>query len=149
MAETKVSPAEINNPYKFRAYRNAAANTGNGVYALVATDTEQFDTNNNLSAGVYTAPVAGYYFFAGEIHVNMQSENRASAIAFFKNGTQCSAGSETFGTTGTSTGLAISDLIQLAAGDTVDMRAFCSATKPLNVGSSVLNFFAGFLVSIT
>jgi hypothetical protein len=54
-------------PYKFRAYRNAAANTGNGAFAVVAMDTESYDTNNNHSAGVYTVPVSGFYLFGGGI----------------------------------------------------------------------------------
>lgn len=139
----------LSNPYKFRAYRNAAANTGNNAYALVACDTETFDTNNNHSAGVYTAPVTGYYYFTGQINISMGAENRVTIVALFKNGVQCSTGSDIFGSTGTNTGLVVSDLISLTAGDTVDMRAYCSATKALNVGSTSQNFFSGFLVSRT
>jgi hypothetical protein len=149
MAETKVTPLESNNPYKFRAYRNAAANTGNNDYAVVACDTETFDTNSNHSAGVYTAPVTGYYYFAGQVNINMGAENRTTGIAFYKNGSLVSTGNEIFGTTGTNVALVISDFVPLTAGDTIDMRAYCSATKALNVGSSLRNYFTGYLVSQT
>ena len=36
MARTKLTPVQIFNPYKFRTTRNAAANTGNAAFAVVA-----------------------------------------------------------------------------------------------------------------
>lgn len=148
VADAAVTPPKWSNPYKFRAYRNAAATTGNGAYAIVACDTEVFDSNNNHAAGVYTAPVTGYYFFGGEAHVNMASENRVCILGLFKNGTQVALGNEIFGATGTNTGITVSDFMFLTAGDTVDMRVFCSATKNLNVAATQ-NYFYGFLVSET
>lgn len=136
----------ISNPYKFRAYRNAAANTGNGAFATVAFDTESYDTNNNHSAGTYTAPITGYYWFAGGISVG--SDNVDTAVGLFKNGTEFARGGQgTFGAVSAS--YTVSDLIPLTAGDTVTLAAFAASTKALNVGASSQNYLSGFLVSTT
>jgi len=137
------------NPYKFSAYRNAAQNTGNNAYALLACDTELFDTNSNHSGGVYTAPVTGFYWFVAESHIATGAENRTVAIALFKNGSQFTTGNELFGTTGTNTGVTVSGLISLTAGDTVDARIFCTATKPIVAGVATINYFMGYLISRT
>lgn len=133
------------NPYKFRAYRNAAANTGNGAFAVVACDTETYDTGNNHASGVFTAPIAGFYFFAGAVSVGSDSVD--TALGLHKNGTECSRGGQgTFGAISAS--YTVSDLLLLAATDTVDMRVFAASTKALNVGSSSQNYFSGHLVSV-
>lgn len=137
------------NGLKFRAYRNAAASTGNGAFAVVATDTEQFDTGNNLASGVFTAPIAGFYFFTGQISVSAGGANSDTTVALFKNGTETSQGVQQFGTAGTTTGCTVSDLIQMAPTDTVDLRAYAAVTKSLNVGVTYQNYFAGYLLSAT
>lgn len=137
----------ISNPYKFRAYRNAAANTGNGTFAVIAMDTEQFDTNGNLSAGVYTAPVNGFYQFNGAANVSVG--NVDAALSLFKNGSEYSRGSQGTASGTTETGYTVSDVIQLVAGDTIDLRIFAATTKGLTVGSIAQNYLSGYLVSQT
>lgn len=133
-------------PYKFKYYRNAAANTGNGAFAVIAHDTKVFDSGNNVSSGVFTVPSggAGWYQFAAGMSVGSDSVD--TAIGLFKNGTE-----ETRGTQGTygavSASYLVTSLIQLAATDTVDVRAFAASTKALNVGVASQNFFSGYLVS--
>lgn len=137
----------ISNPYKFRASRIAAANTGNGAFAVVAFDTEQYDTNNNLSAGVYTAPVNGFWHFNAGINTTT-SGAEVTIVSLFVNGVEYTRGNQII-TTSQIVGVNVSDTIQLSAGDTVDARAYNSAARPLSVGDPSQNFFSGFLVSQT
>lgn len=137
------------NPYKFRVSRNAAANTGNAAFAVVAFDTEQYDTNNNVSAGVFTAPVNGFYQFNFHITINGTVGVSLNAIALFKNGVQVSDGGS-ISIAASTNGLHGSDIIQLTAGDTVDVRAYNgAAATALIVGTIFNNYFSGHLVSRT
>lgn len=147
-ASKKVAVSDLlllSNPYKFRAYRNAAANTGNGAFAVVAMDTEQFDTGNNLVAGVFTAPINGFYQFNGEINVS-NAAGVDVAVGLHKNGSEYSRGGQVSGTNANNS-LTVNDLIQLTAGDTVDLRAYAATTKALNVGNIYQNYFSGYLMS--
>lgn len=130
------------NPYKFSAYRNAAANSGNGAFAQVVFDTEIFDTNSNFASGTYTAPVAGFYQFNAEINF---TAGTACITSIFKNGAEYHRGDQM----ATSGSMGVAALMQLAAGDTVDIRAFGNVTIALGVGATTLSWFNGFLLSRT
>ncbi len=138
----------IANPYKFRASRNAAANTGNSAFAVIAFDTEQYDTNGNLSAGVYTAPVAGFYQFNWGIKIAQSGTAQTTLAALHLNGTRTSDGTQLV-TTNVTIGGSGSDIVQMAASDTADIRVFCTTTQALSVGTIFGNYFSGHLVSRT
>ena len=85
--------ATDSNPYKFKAYRNAAANAGSSpTYTKVVFDTELYDTNNNFASGTYTAPVTGFYQFSWCIGFAVTSGN--SATALYLNGATHAWGNE-------------------------------------------------------
>lgn len=135
------------NPYKFRAYRTAAANTGSGAFAITAFDTESFDTNNNFSAGVYTTPVNGFYSFQARIGIT--PAYTLLLVSLFKNGAEVIRGTD-LRASATSGGVNVSGLLQLAAGDTIDVRTFGNAALALDVSvPSPYNYFSGYLVSRT
>lgn len=131
------------NPYKFRATRNAAANTGAAAFALVAMDTEQFDTNNNHSGGTYTIPVTGFYMFAWGSHATTTG-TQVVLSSLFKNGTEYTRGSRPIGTSVVlgSTG---SDLIPATAADSLTNQAYSDTARPLDVGNTTNNYFSGAL----
>lgn len=146
-----VTPAKLaSNPYRFRAYRNAAANAGtSGTLAKITFDTENFDYNNNFASGTYTAPLAGTYHFDWRAKwITGGAEQYQSAL--YKNGSIVSQGTNT-----TAGGVAHvtthgSDTIELAANDTVEVYCANSAAgaKALETGSTA-TYFAGYLVSKT
>lgn len=120
----------VANPYKFRASLGAAANSGNGAFAKVPLDTEQFDTNNNFAGGTYTA-TAGFYQF------NWLVTSAASAstwiASLFKNGSEISRGAEvrTALNPNASGG---SDLIQLSSSDTIELHVFGNSAVAIQTG---------------
>lgn len=148
IANLATNVTSISNPYKFRATRNAAANTGNAAFAVIAMDTEQYDTNNNHSAGVYTAPVAGFYHFCGGCNVSGVGAGGTVVLSLFKNGTEYTRGQQTT-IPSQVVSANVADTIQLAAGDTVDVRVYGAAAYALTVSNTIYNFFSGFLVSQT
>lgn len=135
------------NPYKFRVSRNAATNTGASAFAVIAFDTEQYDTNNNVSSGVYTVPVNGFYDFkwAGSITT---SGAQTCILSLHKGGVETSRGNQGIITTSILSSLG-HDQLQLTAGDTIDIRAYSETARPVNVGNTYTTFFTGRLVCRT
>jgi hypothetical protein len=81
MAETKINTNEItdasvtiskiSNPYRFSAYRSANVNLTSGLWTTVACNTEDFDPSNMHSNGVFTAPIAGYYYLSAQANASV------------------------------------------------------------------------------
>jgi hypothetical protein len=133
------------NPYKWSAYRSAALSPVTDV--TIPFEVELFDTSNNYSTstGLFTAPIAGFYWIQGSLF------NAASSTYYI---TQINKNGSLFryfpGTNLTSSPAMSggSDILLLAANDTVGLAAHSSATVALNPG--VTNcYFNGFLISAT
>lgn len=135
------------NPYKFRVYRNAAANTGNGAFAQIVFDSEHFDTNNNFATGTYTAPVAGFYQFNYTVGMTINASDTYDT-ALYVNGNEYSRGFRDNVNTVEVSGTG-ADLVQLAANDTVDVRARAAGGARALVTGATRTHFSGFLVCRT
>ncbi len=147
LADASVTIPKISNPYKFRVSRNAAANTGSGAFATIAFDTEQYDTNNNFAAGVYTIPVTGYYHFDWNVNATLAGGADELIIAsVFHDNTEVSTGARSTGIDGRGSGG--SDLLYCVAGKVVDVRVFCTVARALIVGGTKETRFSGYLVSV-
>lgn len=142
--------------YKFSAYRNAAQNTGNNAFAVLQCDTKNYDTGSNLdivtNKGRFTAPIAGFYYFTGMVQALLSGAG-AMGIALYKNGVRTTDGefqsSTAFANTANSS-FVVSDILQLAANDYVEVQVFGSTTIALYVTGGISSSrFSGFLVSAT
>lgn len=142
-----VSAKQVQNPYKFSAYRNAAQSTGAGVWVKVNIETKLFDTGANFDNTTnfrFVAPVNGYYHFNAQASINASSS--AFLIALYKNGAEWVRGNKQ-GVTG-SAGAVLSELMQLNAGDYVELWVFSTSAVALEVGAvSPHPTFSGHLVS--
>lgn len=147
MGQTKIRRQQTSNNVMFRVSRNAAANTGNAAFATIEFDTEQYDLGGNVSSGVFTAPVTGYYNFNWLVTFTNSSTAGIGIVSLFYDGTEYSRGftrnlvaAELLYSCG-------SDTIYMVSGKTADIRAYAAATSALNVGQTKLNYFSGHLVS--
>lgn len=136
-----VSSQTFSNPYKFNVWRSAAANAGNAAFAQVVFDTKEFDTNSNFATGTYTVPLSGFYQFNTSVNI---SAGTTFIVSLFKNGSELKRGIQS----GNATSGGFSAMVQLAAGDTIDIRTFSNAANALTVGQTTV-WFSGFLVSPT
>lgn len=140
----------MSNPYKFSAYRNAAANTGNNAFAKITFDTELFDSNSNFdtSNGRYTVAVTGYYYVTAAAHTGVSTVN--PVISIFKNGSEFIRGNKINTTLGSGAGLQVSDLVYLAAGDYIEIYINTNPAVAMEVGTGPNHpRFSAFLVSRT
>lgn len=139
------------NPYKFMVrLTSGSPATGNNAFgSAVAFNSEDYDTNNNVSSGVYTAPVAGFYYFSWACNVGTSASGQGTTSAVYKNGVRNSDCSWSYSSaTGQIIGSAGSVVISMSAGDTADIRVFATTTLNIGVGASG-TWFSGFLVSRT
>lgn len=138
----------LTNPYKFRASRNAAANTGNNAFAKITFDTEQYDSNSNFATGTYTAPVNGFYHFDANFAAVITSDAQEIIISLYKNSAEAARGSNSraSGASQTNAAHASADL-QLTAADTMETFAYGSAAFALSVAAITITYFNGHLFS--
>lgn len=146
---TLVRTDQIQNPYKFSVYRNAALNSANTDTAI-AFDTKLFDTGSNVdivtNKGRFTAPVAGFYYFSAAAG-NTAATATLMRTDLYVNGVIKKVGGQ--GTPGAAANVfTVSGLIQLAAGDYVEAFFVGGAGSVMYVGQTQC-YFDGFLVSAT
>lgn len=143
----------MDNPYKFSVYRSTAQNTGNGTFAKIQFNAEHFDTNSNYDSTTnyrYTAPVSGFYQFNASYSAATGASD-TMIITLYKNGVEFNRGSRLVHTTAGLVQLVYANLIQLVAGDYVEIYSFASGgARVMEVGATVPHpTFSGFLVSRT
>ncbi|CAB5145104.1 C1q domain containing protein [uncultured Caudovirales phage] len=138
LTQAKLAANVAGNGAAFSVYRSGGQTIS--TWATVAADAKEYDTANAVSAGVFTAPVAGYYQFNG--YAGGATTPCVTQIRFNKN-----AGAAYYlGTymTGTANAVSQSALILLAAGDTVRMDVQLATSQSISTGIGG-NFFQGFL----
>ena len=111
-----------------RGVNTSGQSIGNAVTVVTYDAAKTFDTNSALTAatGVYTAQETGYYSVRGKVTFNSGAYASGSnvIIYLYKNGVPHSLNSLKMQAAVTlNAGIDISDLIYLAKGDTLDMRA--------------------------
>lgn len=148
MAETKVSPREINNPYYWRGRRVAALNISGGSFALMPIDTEDYDPGNSFDVatnkGRYTALVAGLYHVNCRWSANGQNQ---IVVALYKNSVLYARGGH--GVVAATNGVVYSDEILLAIGDYVEMYFYGDTSNAVEVTTGSQPYFSGYLVNQT
>jgi hypothetical protein len=145
--------SKLFNPYKFTAYHNTTQSVATG--AVVGYNTELFDTGSNYDGvNKFTAPVDGFYFFNAVFYIQLTGGVfDAMQLIFNRNGAAAYAALSTPSTASKDYSMSGSAMIQLTAGDSVQVSI--SHTKGTNLtlyGTAALpryNYFSGFLVSTT
>lgn len=137
------------NPYKFKVYRTAAFTPGSsGAFVLMPYDTKQYDTASNVdivtNKGRFTAPISGFYQINGLVNSGTNA-GTFLIIALYKNGSVLQRGSQVQTTAASAT--TYSDVVQLSAGDYLEMFVFMSSAVAMDVSTGTAPYFSGYLVS--
>ena len=146
-----VTPAMWTNPYCFRAYLNGSQSHTNGSFVKVLLDTENYDINNNFDSTTnrrYVAPVAGIYRFTAGGRTN-SNNNGGVIVALYKNGVVWSQGWQTLMNGQGFTRSIISDDIQLAASDYVELYFRADVASTTIAAGTAETWMSGSLVHKT
>ncbi len=156
----KLSTVALFNPYKFSVHL-ATNQTGivDATTVKVLFDTKDFDTGSNFDAVTnhrFTAPIAGFYQINSYVNILSPGNTGVSSIIYlFKNGVNIQQGDGLYPNIGVGNQVIafgnISHLVQLAAGDYLEIFVFMDVTSNTVTvnGGAGLTSFSGFLVSPT
>ena len=130
MAETRITPIEINNPYKARAYRSSYIDQGDATWTKVSLNAESYDTNNNFDITTnyrYDVPVDGYYLVNGSVYMTGVG---LSAVQCYlaKSGTVFCYGSYCYGADGAVGISKATDIVYLTAGQYIELYSYGNCT---------------------
>lgn len=148
-----LTPAFMSNPYKFSVYRAAALNTVTSTPTAIPFDTKSFDTGTNIDVvtnkGRFTTPISGFYQINASYAATVTANSNLNVITIFKNGASLWQGNRIINN-GTANIISphVSALIQLTAGDYIEIYSENDGTYAMAVGASLVHF-SGFLVSAT
>ena len=123
----------------FSAYRSGSTQTvAYGTSTIAQMQSEEFDSDSGYDTGTYrfTAPVAGYYKFEGQITGYASGSITAIGATIRKNTTVLRTAASNLNFNATSSSITISAIIPLAATDYVDLFGLVS-------GSGTLGFLLG------
>lgn len=138
-------PAPVSyNPSKFRVYRATAQTISASSFVKVQFTTKEFDTGGNFDNATnyrFTASLPGFYHFDARVGTVASS---VSILSLFKNGTEYSRGGDD---RSIANAVTVSDTMQLAAGDYVEVYIFSSQTATEAGTAGELTHFSGYLVS--
>lgn len=153
LANGAVTPAAWTNPYKFYAYLNSSQTTGTGGSGTaINLNAVSFDTNNNFSITnhAYTAPVAGYYHFDGNVGLSSNGAWNYVYINSAGSSSQSLNGASANDTSGTiNSARSVSGILKLAAGDVVKLYVVCNLTGAGVITGTGWTRMSGYLISET
>lgn len=114
-----------------------ATGTINASQNVVKYSTLVYDANTDYSTstGLYTVPTTGYYLVIGKFQCNSSDGSAGESVSIYieKNGTIWSSGgwiADSSAATNTAVQVAISDVVQATAGDTIGIYSSTNTTSP-------------------
>lgn len=139
------SSALLQDPVKFSAYANSAIALP--ISGTVTLGGVFFDTGNNYSTatGRFIAPVNGYYQFNAQLDIQNPTVANYYWVSLYKNGAEFVRGTRINPSYSAAAAYGMSNMLQLAAGDYVQLGAACQTAATTE--SSSATFFQGYLIS--
>lgn len=138
--------------YKALVSLNSNQSVTSSVTTTVAFDTEEYDVNGNMSSGIYTVPISGYYEVVGSIGVTGGDHVTRALPWLYVDGANVGRGSDMRIVDSTTAQLYtnnISKTVYAEKGDTIDIRAYIScASSPAVLGDDSQTFFSVRFVSV-
>jgi hypothetical protein len=140
------------NQVSFKGYITANASLTKGVWNTIPYNGEEYDTQSNFSTSTYrfTAPVAGKYLFIVNFNAYSLDDTSTLRVALYINSsaTKFIYGFANLPTGNTGdTNISGSDILNLAAGNTVEVRVITDGSGTFNMSQdTTYNSFSGHLL---
>jgi len=140
------------NQVSFKAYITANTSLTKGVWNTIPYNGEEYDTQANFSTSTYrfTAPVAGKYLFIVNFNAYSLDDTSSLRVALYINSsaTKFIYGFANLPTGNTGdTNISGSDILNLAAGNTVEVRVITDGSGTFNMSQdTTYNSFSGHLL---
>jgi hypothetical protein len=152
-----LNASKLSNPYKFSVFQNALISLPADIWTKAQLNTELFDTNNNFDNTTtyrYTVPVTGFYQINAQVGVTQAGASSGVYMqgAIYKNGVAISLSSVQMASGNANSILraSMNRLLQLSAGDYLEMYAKCGESRQLDGdAAATVTYMTGFLVSTT
>jgi hypothetical protein len=153
MAITNAGVVTKPHQVSFKAYISASNPTlSRNAYQTVPYTGEEYDTQGNFSTSTYkfTAPVAGKYLFAVNLNLYGMDDAARLNVVLYINSSQTrflyAFANLPTGNTG-DTNVSGTDILNLASGDTVEVRVFTDGTGTFVMSNGLTyNSFSGHLL---
>lgn len=140
------------NPYKFSVYSSTSPSLTANVALKVPLNTELFDTSSNFASEKFTAPISGFYQFSAQVAISSSGISTGYAQAWlYVNGAIRITGNRQVGSGSATTipKIRLDCMLELTAGDYVELYGLCSEATRTIVGGQSETYLMGFLVSRT
>ena len=132
----------------FGCIKNGHQYPTSGQRVVIAPWTEHFDQGSNFNAttGVFTAPVAGKYFFYISVMLD-NNDNGDYQIAIFRNGSlYYNTNDMVSNTTTTFLQTTVNGIVEMSANDTVDFRMYNSTSTSSYIYQNHYTHCGGYLI---
>jgi hypothetical protein len=138
--------------YKFSYQRTTALSLVGATPSEIVCNSQDFDTSGNYSTstGLFTAPIAGFYFFTGAVSSQAVTGGHYLWASLWKNGSEILRGGRLGGnSSGTEEQSGFAKLLKLAANDTISLGYSSQDAQSAEVGSEWQTYIDGYLISAT
>lgn len=122
-----------------RAWASGATSISTAADTKIALATESYDDDGNIATSTYTCPRDGFLDVRARVSIDTSADGQRLLAKIYKNGAEASRGTDTVNGGTDNIGSICSDVLRVAAGDTIELyaRLVGGAAQNCETGESI------------